>query len=120
MDLAARTQNKRKSIKELGEKYKSIAVINEISSITPAEIRLLSITADMGKKPVENDKPPKQQLEMEGVVMGNRLTFESILAGYIVKLKSSPMFRVPSVENKSYKYLDNQEVLIFKAKLDLV
>jgi len=118
--LASRTQDKRKSIKELGEKYKSIAVINEISSITPMEIRLLSITADMGDKPAGNEKPPKQQLEMEGVVMGNRLTFDSILAGYIVKLKSSPMFQTPSVENKSYKYLDNQEVLIFRAKIDLV
>jgi hypothetical protein len=95
-------------------------VINEISSITPAEIRLLSIKADMGNKPGDNEKQPRQQLEMEGVVMGNRLTFDSILAGYIVKLKSSPMFQTPSVEDKDYKFLDNQEVLTFKAKLDLV
>jgi len=120
VDLASRTQDKRKSLKALGEKYKSVAVINEIASITPEEIRLLSISADMGIKPDENERPPKQQLEMEGVVMGNRLTFDSILAGYIVMLKSSPMFQTPSVENKSYKFLDNQEVLIFKAKLDLV
>ncbi len=120
VDLASRTQDKRKSLKELGEKYKSIAVINEISSITPTEIRLLSIRADMGEKPDDGAKPPKQQLEMEGVVMGDRLTFDSILAGYIVRLKSSPMFQTPSVENKSYKFLDNQEVLIFRAKLDLV
>ncbi len=118
--LASRTQKKRKSLKELGEKYKSVAVINEISSITPAEIRLLSITADMGKKPYEYEKAPKQHLEMEGVVMGDRLAFDSVLAGYIVKLKSSPMFRTPSVEDKSYKFLDNKEVLIFRAKLDLV
>ena len=120
VDLASRTQNKRKSLKQLGEKYKSVAVINEISSITPTEIRLLSIKADMGDKPSGNEKPPRQQLEMEGVVMGNRLTFDSILAGYIVKLKSSPMFETPSVEDKDYKFLDNQEVLIFTAKLDLV
>ena len=120
VDLASRTQNKRKALRKLGEKYKSVAVINEISSITPAEIRLLSIAADMGDKPDENKKPSKQQLEMEGVVMGDRLTFDSILAGYIVKLKSSPMFGNPSIENKSYKFLDNQEVLMFRAKLDLV
>ncbi len=57
---------------------------------------------------------------MEGVVLGNRLTFESILAGYIVKLKGSPMFGTPSIENKSFKYLDHKEVLLFSAKLDLV
>jgi type IV pilus assembly protein PilM len=120
ISLASRTQDKRKSIKALGDKYKSVAVINEISSITPLEIRLLSITADMGRMVRENGKQPKQHLEVEGVVLGDRLTFESTLAGYIVKLKSSPMFRTPSIENKSYKFLDNKEVLIFKAKLDLV
>ena len=57
---------------------------------------------------------------MEGVVIGNRLTFESILAGYIVKLKDSPLFETPSIENKSFKYLDKKEVLVFSAKLDLV
>ena len=65
-------------------------------------------------------KQPKQQLEVKGVVLGNRLTFDSTLAGYIVKLKGSPMFQTPSVENKAFKYLDNKEVLIFTAKLDLV
>ena len=120
VDLASNTQNKRKSIKELGDKYKGVAVINEISAITPSEIRLLSISANMGIKPTADGKQPNQQLEVEGVVLGNRLTFESILAGYIIKLKGSPMFHKPSVENKSFKYLDNKEVLIFTAKLDLV
>ncbi len=120
IDLASKTQNKRKSIKELGDKYKGIAVINEISSITPSKIRLLSISANMGGKPQKDGKPPKQQLEVEGVVLGDRLTFESTLAGYIVKLKGSPLFGTPSVENKSFKYLDHKEVLLFTAKLDLV
>ncbi|RLC14714.1 MAG: hypothetical protein DRI24_12790 [Deltaproteobacteria bacterium] len=120
IDLASKTRNKRKAIKELGEKYKGLAVINEISSITPPEIRLLSISATMDKKPQSNGKQSKQQLELEGVILGDRLTFESTLAGYIVKLKGSPLFQTPSVENKSFKYLDKREVLIFTAKLDLV
>ena len=120
INLATKTQNKRKAIKQLGEKYKGIAIISEISSITPSEIRLLSISANMGQKKQQDGQPPRQQLEMEGVVLGDRLTFESILAGYIVKLKDSPMFGTPSIENKSFKYLDHKEVLLFSAKLDLV
>ncbi|MBW1864855.1 MAG: pilus assembly protein PilM [Deltaproteobacteria bacterium] len=119
IDLASKTRNKRKAIKELGEKYKSVAVINEISAITPPEIRLISISATMHKKP-SNGKQSKQQLEVEGVVIGDRITFESTLAGYIVKLKGSPLFQTPSVENKSFKFLDQKEVLLFTAKLDLV
>ena len=120
IELASKTQNKRSAIKALGDKYKSVAIINEISSITPSDIRLLSISANLGEKPQSNGKQPKQQLEMEGVVLGNRLTFESSLAGFIVKLKGSPLFRTPSVENKSFKYLNKKEVLLFTAKLDLV
>jgi hypothetical protein len=120
INLASKTQDKRKAVKQLGERYKGIAVINEISSITPSEIRLLSISADMGQKKQIDGKQPKQQIEMEGVVIGNRLTFESILAGYIVKLKDSPLFETPSIENKSFKYLDKKEVLVFSAKFDLV
>ena len=74
----------------------------------------------MGQKKQTDGEQPRQQLEMEGVVIGNRLTFESILAGYIVKLKDSPLFETPSIENKSFKYLDKKEVLVFSAKLDLV
>ena len=74
----------------------------------------------MGQKKQTDGEQPRQQLEMEGAVIGNRLTFESILAGYIVKLKDSPLFETPSIENKSFKYLDKKEVLVFSAKLDLV
>ena len=120
VDLASRAQNKRKAIKKLGEKYKAMAIINEISSITPSEIRLINISANMGQKTQTGDGKSNQQIEMEGIVLGDRLTFESTLAGYIVKLKSSPMFGPPSIENKSYKYIDQKEVLLFSAKLDLV
>jgi type IV pilus assembly protein PilM len=117
--LASKTQKKRYAIKQLGDKYKGVAVINEISAITPSDIRLISISADMGQ-PQADGKKPKQQLAVEGVVIGDRLTFESTLAGYIVRLKGSPMFSTSSVDNKSFKYLDNREVLLFTAKLDLV
>ena len=120
IDLASRAQNKRKAIKKLGEKYKGMAIINEISSITPSEIRLINISANMGQKTQSGDGKSTQQIKMEGIVLGDRLTFESTLAGYVVKLKSSPMFGPPSIESKSYKYIDQKEVLLFSAKLDLV
>ena len=74
----------------------------------------------MGDKNQTDGEQANQQIEMEGVVLGDRLTFESTLAGYIVKLKGSPMFGTPSIENKSFKFLDQKEVLLFSAKLDLV
>jgi hypothetical protein len=119
ISLAIQTKNKRSALEDLGNKYMGIAVINEISSLTPDEIRLLNIRADLGRSTAKGG-PGKQILQVEGIVIGDRLTFESTLASYIVTLKDSPMFRSPSIENKSFKYLQNKEVLLFTAKLDLV
>ena len=120
VNLASQTKNKRQSLKKLGERHKGMAVINEISNITPSEIKLLSITADFGDVKNTNGGGVKQTLVVEGIITGDRLTFESTLAGYIVKIGSSPLFHTPSVENKSFKFINNEEVLQFRAMLDLV
>ena len=120
INLASQTKNKRQSLKNLGDRYKGMAVINEISSITPAEVKLLSITASFGDKAKSNGDGRRQTLVLEGIITGDRLTFESTLAGYVVKIGSSPLFNTPSVENKSFKFFDNEEVLQFRAMLDLV
>jgi type IV pilus assembly protein PilM len=120
LNLASQSKDKRNAFKQLGDKYKGLAVINEISANTPDEIRLLSIRAEFGGDGTGDTKGTKQTLQLEGIVMGNRLTFESSLAGYIVTLKSSPMIQSTNIENKAFKYLENKEVLLFQAKLDLV
>ena len=120
INLASQTKNKRQSLKKLGERYKGMAVINEISNITPSEIKLLSITAHFGNAPNTKGENRKQTVVVEGIITGDRLTFESTLAGYVVRIGSSPMFNRPSVENKSFKFFNNEEVLQFRAMLDLV
>jgi len=120
INLASQTKNKRQSLKKLGDRYKGMAVINEISSITPSAVKLLSITADFGEGTQENRDGRRQTLILEGIVTGDRLTFESTLAGYIVQIGSSPLFNQPSIENKSFKFINNEEVLQFRAMLDLV
>ena len=80
VNLASKTQTKRKAIKQLGEKYKSIAIINEISAITPSEIRLLSISANMGDKNQTDGEQANQQIEMEGVGLSSSSISGSILS----------------------------------------
>jgi len=48
------------------------------------------------------------------------LTSESLLAGYLIKLKSSPMFGKPVIKKKYYDVFEDQEVLRFTAQLELV
>jgi hypothetical protein len=120
VNLASQTKKKRQSLKKLGERYKGMAVINEISNITPAEIKLLNITANFGDGIKANTDERRQTLILEGIITGDRLTFESTLAGYIVRIGSSPLFHTPSIENKSFKFFNNVEVMQFRAMLDLV
>jgi len=120
VSLATQTKNKRDTLKQLGSKYKGMAAINEISAITPPEIKLLGITANLGELSAKPGARTDQTLVIEGIIMGDRLTFESSLAGYVVTLGSSPMFQSPSIESKSFKFYENKEVLIFTAMLDLV
>ena len=120
INLASQTKNKRQSLKKMGNRYKGMAVINEISTITPAEIKLLSITANFGDGSNTDGGNRKQTLVLEGIITGDRLTFESTLAGYIVNIGGSPLFNTPSVENKSFKFYNNKEVLQFRAMLELV
>jgi len=120
VSLATQTKEKRSALKQLGDKYKGMAVINELTALTPPEIRLVRITANLGEAGPSKASGPKQMLSLEGVVLGDRLTFESLLAGYIVELKSSPLFKTTRIGDKSFQFVDRQEVLVFSATLELV
>ena len=117
---AAKTNQKMQRMKAFGKKYFPMAVISEISEITPPDIYLLRINADMGGLPAEKNEEQKRTLTLEGIVFGDRLTFEASLAGYLVKLKGSSIFAEPVMKKRSFEFVDNKEVLRFSIQLELV
>ncbi len=117
---AAKTNQKMQRLKAFGNTYFPMAVISEISEITPPDIHLLSINANMGGLPAEKNKEQKRTLTLEGIVFGDRLTFEASLAGYLVKLKGSLIFAEPVMKKRSFEFVDNKEVLRFSIQLQLV
>lgn len=124
VSMVTRAQNNIDTAEAFVKKYHAMGVISELTQITPPDIRLSNISAEMGWPkgylPSEKTNLGQQKiLVIEGVIFGNRLTFESVLAGYLVKLKSSPMFRQPVIKEKSYVFFENQEVLRFLAQLEL-
>jgi hypothetical protein len=79
------------------------------------------------KTPPEDAKKKKggpvakpKVLILEGIVQGDRLTLESTLAGYLMELRNSPLFDQPDISTKSLEYSGNNQVLRFKAQLNLV
>lgn len=118
--LIAQTMQKRQKVEDLGKRYAGMAVIKEVTSITPLNVRLSSIIAELGTGPGEKKKNQKRLLIIDGIITGNRLSFESTLAGYLVKLKGSPLFDKPNIKKRSFEVINNEEVLRFTAELELV
>lgn len=131
LKLVQEIRNKNRADKAIGKKYLNLAIIGEVVKLTPSNVRLLSISTQLGplpdKKPPKGAKKKKQKAEpppkvliLEGIVQGDRLSLESALAGYLMELKNSPLFDRPTINKKSFEFSGNNEVLLFTAKLNLV
>jgi type IV pilus assembly protein PilM len=117
--------------KTYSEKYLGLAVISELSSLTPGNIRLINLKAELGgansgedlqgkdlKKSGKNEV--KRNLELEGLVLGDNNSLESSLAGYIMKLKESPMFRQISLQKNTIEPFRKDNVLHFVIEIALM
>ena len=113
------------------DRYLGMAVIGELSLMTPPNIRLIDLKVRMGaaqpgkitaketKKEAARPKEEAKNVTVEGVVFGDRKALESSLAGYIMKLKLSPMFSQISVQKNSIEPLRNDDVLYFVIEIKL-
>ena len=104
------------SMKEVGHRYKPVAVINEISRLTPPHVRLLSLSLDMN--PTAGDSS-RRLVRIEGVVFGERLTYESLLAEFLVKLQTSPLLNNFSIQQRTFAFVEEKEVLRFTAQMEI-
>ena len=129
LKLVEQIRQKNKSDQAIGNKYLNLAVISEVVDLTPPNVRLMDISTRLGPLPAKqqaNDKKKKtaeassRVLILEGIVQGDRLMLESALAGYLLELKNSPLFDQPNISSKSFEFSGNNEVLRFKAQLNLI
>jgi hypothetical protein len=114
------------------DRYLGMAIISELSSMTPANIRLIDLKVHMAalqsgkiranepKRETASTKEEGKNVTIEGVVFGDRKALEASLAGYLMKLKSSPMFSQVSVQKSSVEPLRRNEVLHFVIEMKLV
>jgi type IV pilus assembly protein PilM len=118
---------KNQAIVELSKTYLDLAVLGEITNLTPTNIRLMSIVTNLGSLTSGKDKTPslsniqtsKRIIMLDGIIRGERINLESILAGYLIELGNSPLFDQPSLNRKSFELFENREVLRFTAQLVL-
>ena len=117
-----RAQNQ--SMQGIGSNYLGVGVLGEVANVTPPNIRLLGISAKLGAagNPAPGAKPEslKKVLVLDGVITGDRMSLESDLAGYLMTLKNSPLFKQPTITRKAVEMLDNRQVMRFTAQMELV
>jgi hypothetical protein len=128
LKLVDETQVNRRQIKDIGQKYFGVAVISELTHLTPPNVRLISISTILGSSPAKKKskkkgkqkKSSKKTLVLDGIVRGDRLILESTLAGYLMELRNSPMFDQPKISKKSFERYKEKDVLRFTARLKLL
>ena len=69
------------------------------------------------KQKGEKHLPAGKFLIIEGIVLGERLAFESSLAGYLVRLERSSLFGGASIKNRVIDRYEEKDVLKFTARL---
>jgi Tfp pilus assembly PilM family ATPase len=99
------------------ERYINVAVIGEISDLTPANIRLINLkitTIEPTKDKTEKaSKDANDGIILEGLVSGERAMLDSSLAQYVMKLENSPMLRQITVGKSNIVKFRKSEVLQF-------
>jgi len=113
LKLMSHAQKQHREYTQINEAYRPVGIVNEINEITPANIRLIALDAEL---PGTDDTPGV--VDIEGVVFGDRSSFESSLTGYMLLFKASPLFQKQVIISKGFQFYNQQEVLHFTARLE--
>ena len=114
-DLKLRHQLKQ----QYSSKYKGMALISELSDLTPENIRLINVRMAIPVAGVQEQKkevPKKEKDEdvvIEGVVLGERSTLDTLLAQYVMKLENSLILKGVALQKSSNVKFKNKEILQF-------
>ncbi len=117
--VAGEVKMKRTIDRQYAQRYLGIAVIGEVSDITPSNINLISLKIAEGKaSPKADDKTTKEtkagtEVIIQGVISGTGNMLDSLLSQYVMKLESSPMLNQVSIQKNSIVTFKKNEVLHF-------
>jgi hypothetical protein len=111
-------KTQRKITHQYAQRYLGLAMIGEISDLTPQNIRLISLKIIEGSvSPTANaDKTIKETSDgviIEGVVFEDRSKLDSSLAQYVATLGNSSMLSQVSIQKNNITTFKKNEVLYF-------
>jgi type IV pilus assembly protein PilM len=108
--LTNKINERRKLSKVYADRYLGMVLISEVAALTPANIRLISLKENLAPSAAAAAKPAAgspaaatgtEEVMLEGLVMGDRQNFENALAGYVLLLETSPIFRQVTIQKNT-------------------
>ncbi|MEE9912493.1 MAG: pilus assembly protein PilM [Deltaproteobacteria bacterium] len=105
--------------KQYLKKYEGMALISELAYLTPESVRLTHVRIVVPVSGVQEQKKDAVQKEkdegilIEGVVLGDRSTFDALLAEYVMRLENSPLFQTVAMKKSSIVNFKKKEILQF-------
>lgn len=122
LQMTSAAGQKQQRYVELSRRYKGMALIAEISTLTPENVSLTSLKADFAEKSgSEKTKEPAIKTAhtavIEGAIKGKQEMLEALLASYVMKLKASPMFSDVTVSTSRIEPAKKGALLTFALNL---
>ena len=117
--LAADIKIRHQFNQQYSQKYKGMALISELSLLTPESIRLINVRIAIPTTGVQEQKKDAVQkakdegVIIEGVVLGDRSEHDAILAQYVMKLENSPLLQGVALQKGSAVKFKKKEILPF-------
>jgi Tfp pilus assembly PilM family ATPase len=100
--LLGEAKQKNDSIRIFTRKYETMAAIGELSSLTPPNIKLLNLSLSLGvpEDATAGQNDQQSNLVIDGMVLGDPVSFESTLTGYLIKLQNSVLYENVEVRKR--------------------
>lgn len=110
-NVALSVKEQQEILKVYSSRYEGMAVLSELSGITPPEIRFQRLKISLGGfspegMPAEPTGEVNERIVIEGVIRGDISYAQAALSRYVLKLDSSPMFNQVGVKDSYYSESD--------------
>lgn len=120
-------------VRQVGERYRTLALLTEVSSLVPEGVRLLTLQFDYGQDPSlappDDTKANKakaaeeegmRKIVLNGIVMGGYRDQETLLTRLLANLESSLLLRDVAVETQDIKvFVPEGPVMHFVVEAEL-
>ena len=117
-EMISNSRENQTILKKFKKRYFGVAVIGELSRLTPTDVYLLTVKANMGEDAGKEGRKPVKGVNITGVVTGASVFSESLLAGYVLELKNSPMFNKVTIDRSNTGPFHSSEALHFSLNID--